>query len=77
MLLESYDFYVSIWVSLLILYLMSSSADATARLWHIPPDLPSGHDSANVANQSTIELKHGGPHEKSKDVTTLDWNVSL
>lgn len=48
------------------------SGDSTARIWTIPPG-PCG-DSDSVP--PPIVLKHNpSSSEKSKDVTTLDWNV--
>jgi transducin (beta)-like 1 len=47
------------------------SGDSTARIWTIPD----GASGPNVHPQS-IELKHFNNNEKSKDVTTLDWNPS-
>lgn len=49
------------------------SGDTTARIWNIPEGpLKSGR------NINALILKHakGKSNEKSKDVTTLDWNVS-
>jgi transducin (beta)-like 1 len=42
------------------------------------PDGPSGV-AAQAAATRTLVLKHfkGKTNEKSKDVTTLDWNVSI
>jgi hypothetical protein len=54
-----------------------SSGDSTARIWHIPEG-PSGDAAAQAAAPKPLVLKHfrGKTNEKSKDVTTLDWNVS-
>ncbi|XP_024007494.1 WD40 repeat-containing protein HOS15 isoform X2 [Eutrema salsugineum] len=53
--------------------LASGSGDATARIWNIPegPFKSGFHRSINA-----LILKHakGKSNEKSKDVTTLDWN---
>jgi hypothetical protein len=48
------------------------SGDSTARIWTIA-------DSAQNAPSNVVVLKHfkGRTNEKSKDVTTLDWNVSV
>ncbi|CAA0832651.1 WD-40 repeat family protein [Striga hermonthica] len=53
--------------------LASGSGDSTARIWTID-----GPCSSNLENgPSSVILKHckGRTNEKSKDVTTLDWNV--
>lgn len=49
------------------------SGDSTARIWTIADG--NGRSGA----QNVLVLKHvkGRTNEKSKDVTTLDWNVSL
>ncbi|KAJ7538934.1 hypothetical protein O6H91_11G068900 [Diphasiastrum complanatum] len=54
--------------------LASGSGDSTARIWTIP-DGCSGSKTLNSAPKSLV-LKHfkGKANEKSKDVTTLDWN---
>lgn len=55
-------------------YLASGSGDSTARIWNIPV----GHCGSSVQNgpPNAVILKHfkGRTNEKSKDVTTLDWN---
>ncbi|KAK6115968.1 hypothetical protein DH2020_008237 [Rehmannia glutinosa] len=53
--------------------LASGSGDSTARIWTID-----GPSNSNVQNElSSVVLRHfrGRTNEKSKDVTTLDWNV--
>ncbi|KAM0937803.1 putative transcription factor WD40-like family [Dioscorea sansibarensis] len=54
--------------------LASGSGDSTARIWTIP-DGPCGPNS-QITPQNVQVLKHfrGRTNEKSKDVTTLDWN---
>ncbi|CAL9057088.1 WD40 repeat-containing protein HOS15-like isoform X1 [Musa acuminata AAA Group] len=54
--------------------LASGSGDSTARIWKIP-DGPCGKD-VQVLPPNVHVLKHfkGRTNEKSKDVTTLDWN---
>lgn len=49
------------------------SGDTTARIWNIPEGPLKSSRSI-----SALILKHakGKSNEKSKDVTTLDWNVS-
>jgi len=53
-----------------------SSGDSTARIWTITE----GTSRSGVQNDplNVLVLKHvkGRTNEKSKDVTTLDWNVS-
>lgn len=57
--------------------LLSRSGDSTARIWPIPD----GSSRSGLQNGAlnVLVLKHvrGRTNEKSKDVTTLDWNVSL
>jgi hypothetical protein len=65
---------LTLWLALL--FELARSGDSTARIWTIP-DGPCGtvmHSSPGVH-----VLKHfkGQTNEKSKDVTTLDWNVSF
>ena len=54
--------------------LASGSGDSTARIWSIGE----GQSSCSVENgaPNVLVLKHfkGRTNEKSKDVTTLDWN---
>ncbi|ONK60026.1 uncharacterized protein A4U43_C08F13430 [Asparagus officinalis] len=53
--------------------LASGSGDSTARIWTIP-DGPCGSSMQNLPPRVQV-LKHfKGRLEKSKDVTTLDWN---
>ncbi|CAN8251419.1 unnamed protein product [Cochlearia groenlandica] len=53
--------------------LASGSGDATARIWNIPEG---SFKSGSGRNINALILKHakGKSNEKSKDVTTLDWN---
>lgn len=52
------------------------SGDSTARIWRIDENIRSGANAANEASKNPVVLKHFTNHqEKSKDVTTLDWNV--
>ncbi|XP_052196112.1 WD40 repeat-containing protein HOS15 isoform X2 [Diospyros lotus] len=55
--------------------LASGSGDSTARIWTIA----GGTSGSNLQNgpSNVLVLKHvkGRTNEKSKDVTTLDWNV--
>lgn len=50
------------------------SGDATARIWSIPEG---SFKSGAGRSINALILKHanGKSNEKSKDVTTLDWNV--
>ncbi|CAA6667393.1 unnamed protein product [Spirodela intermedia] len=54
--------------------LASGSGDSTARIWTIPQ----GHCGSSTQNEppNSSVLRHfrGRTNEKSKDVTTLDWN---
>jgi transducin (beta)-like 1 len=53
------------------------SGDSSARIWTIV-DGPSS-SSAQNGSANVVVLKHfrGRTNEKSKDVTTLDWSVSV
>lgn len=53
--------------------LASGSGDSTARIWTIPTGQVSSSKSKDVSSNH-IELKHNQIPEKSRDVTTLDWN---
>ena len=55
---------------------MHRSGDSTARIWNISDG--SGGSSTRTSLLNVLVLKHvkGKTNEKSKDVTTLDWNVS-
>jgi len=57
-------------------FLASGSGDSTARIWKIPTDGPSGRKTGEEAQKSSIVLRHfsAANPDKSKDVTTLDWN---
>ncbi|TQD68920.1 hypothetical protein C1H46_045547 [Malus baccata] len=56
--------------------LASGSGDSTARIWTIADG--SSRFSSQNGSSNVLVLKHvkGRTNEKSKDVTTLDWNVS-
>lgn len=58
-------------------YLNYSSGDSTARIWTIADG--SSRSGAQSGPLNVLVLKHvkGRTNEKSKDVTTLDWNVSF
>lgn len=64
------------WV-VLLKFLYFRSGDSTARIWEIA-DGPSTSSMHNGL-LNVVVLKHfkGQINEKSKDVTTLDWNVSF
>lgn len=52
------------------------SGDATARIWSIPEGpFKSGLHSGRSINALILKHAKGKSNEKSKDVTTLDWNV--
>jgi transducin (beta)-like 1 len=56
--------------------LLCRSGDSTARIWDIPAE-PSSKVVGQQASQSPIVLRHCNDvvtPEKSKDVTTLEWN---
>lgn len=56
--------------------LISRSGDSTARIWNIS-DGSSGSGLRNgLVNVLVLKHLKGKTNEKSKDVTTLDWNVS-
>ena len=56
--------------------LASGSGDSTARIWKLPHGA-SGLPAATKTNDDQIVLNHFNAHNnKSKDVTTLDWNKS-
>jgi transducin (beta)-like 1 len=54
--------------------LASGSGDSSARIWSIPQG-PCGMASGHAASSEAVVLRHfNNGNEKSKDVTTLDWN---
>ncbi|KAM0828245.1 hypothetical protein ACQ4PT_067670 [Festuca glaucescens] len=53
--------------------LASGSGDSTARIWTIP-DGPCGSIQPSPASVHVLKKIKGRTNEKSKDVTTLDWN---
>jgi transducin (beta)-like 1 len=53
--------------------LASGSGDSTARIWTIP-DGPCGSIQPSPASVHVLKNFKGRTNEKSKDVTTLDWN---
>ncbi|XP_019095689.1 PREDICTED: F-box-like/WD repeat-containing protein TBL1XR1-A [Camelina sativa] len=55
--------------------LASGSGDATARIWSIPEgSFKSVHTSSSSISALILKHAKGKSNEKSKDVTTLDWN---
>ena len=50
----------------------SRAGDATARIWSVPESRAADVKSAAMVHQAR---EIAGQGEKSKDVTTLDWNV--
>jgi len=55
------------------LQLASGSGDSTARIWQVP-DGPCGKQQACALPDPVVLHHFSGDKEKSKDVTTLDWN---
>jgi hypothetical protein len=55
------------------LLLASGSGDSTARIWRVPEG-PCGHSQANQMAEPAVLQHFSSDKEKSKDVTTLDWN---
>lgn len=51
------------------------SGDSTARIWTI--DGPSSSSTENGPFNVVLRHFKGRTNEKSKDVTTLDWNVGV
>ena len=54
----------------IFLFFLVRSGDSTARLWEIQNLTKAGVTSTTLNHSSS-------PDEKSKDITTLDWNVSV
>ncbi|KAI3916059.1 hypothetical protein MKW98_004500 [Papaver atlanticum] len=54
--------------------LASGSGDSTARIWEIPVGLCTSNTESGPANVLVLKHFKGRTNEKSKDVTTLDWN---
>ncbi|OVA15925.1 WD40 repeat [Macleaya cordata] len=54
--------------------LASGSGDSTARIWAIPDGLCSSSMQNEPPNVLVLKHFKGRTNEKSKDVTTLDWN---
>ncbi|MCL7045260.1 hypothetical protein MKW94_018555 [Papaver nudicaule] len=54
--------------------LASGSGDSTARIWEIPDGLCTPNTQNGPANVLVLKHFKGRTNEKSKDVTTLDWN---
>lgn len=55
------------------LQLASGSGDSTARIWRVPEG-PCGRAQAGQLPEPVVLYHLSGDKEKSKDVTTLDWN---
>lgn len=51
------------------------SGDSTARIWTIPPGPCGASSTANLPPPTVLKHYSSNSNEKSKDVTTLDWNV--
>lgn len=60
----------------MILPSSSSSGDSTARIWTIADGTSKGGAQNGPLNVLVLKHVKGRTNEKSKDVTTLDWNVS-
>ena len=56
---------------------LSRSGDSTARIWTIADGSCGSGMQNELANVAVLKHFKGRANEKSKDVTTLDWNVSL
>lgn len=54
----------------------SRSGDSTARIWTIADGGCGSGMQNEPANVAVLKHFKGRANEKSKDVTTLDWNVS-
>lgn len=57
--------------------LASGSGDSTARIWTIAGGRSKPGSQDDPLNALVLKHVKGKTNEKSKDVTTLDWNVSL
>ena len=55
---------------------ISRSGDSTARIWRIADGLCKSGAQNSPLNVLVLKHVKGRTNEKSKDVTTLDWNVS-
>lgn len=55
-------------------FLASGSGDSTARIWTIPPGPCGASSTANLPPPTVLKHYSTNSNEKSKDVTTLDWN---
>jgi len=53
------------------------SGDSTARMWSIPEGRCKSASLNDPPNVFVLKHVRAKPNEKSNDVTTLDWNVSL
>ncbi|XP_076920079.1 WD40 repeat-containing protein HOS15-like [Bidens hawaiensis] len=54
--------------------LASGSGDSTARIWTVGDGLCSSHPQNGPLNVAVLKHYKGRTNDKSKDVTTLDWN---
>lgn len=61
-------------IELYCYFVLARSGDSTARIWTIP-DGPCGSIQSSPASVHVLKHFKGRTNEKSKDVTTLDWNV--
>lgn len=53
------------------------SGDSTARIWTIAEGRRKTGSQSGPLNVVVLKHVRGKTNEKNKDVTTLDWNVSL
>lgn len=58
-------------------YSLCRSGDSTARIWTIADGSCGSSMQNEPANVAVLKHFKGRANEKSKDVTTLDWNVSF
>lgn len=56
---------------------MYRSGDSTARIWTIADGSCRSSVQNEPANVAVLKHFRGRANEKSRDVTTLDWNVSF
>lgn len=56
---------------------MSRSGDSTARIWTLNDGPCSSNSQKGPYDVSVLKHYRGRTNDKSKDVTTLDWNVSF
>ncbi|KAI7726008.1 hypothetical protein M8C21_006510 [Ambrosia artemisiifolia] len=57
--------------------LASGSGDSTARIWTVGDGPCSSNSQKGPQSVSVLKHYRGRTNDKSKDVTTLDWNISV